>query len=104
MSLFRALEEHIFTQTFGAFHHNSVITFAVNADPCSAGIASPAEQQTSEPWQSAAVHIRNLRGLVLLTLARNSRKGKWIPVTDQTLFAPFIKKPLFALWNKAGKK
>jgi hypothetical protein len=88
MNLFQALEEHIFTVAFGAFHNYSVIAFAVNADPCSAGIASPANQRPSEPGQSATMHIRNLRGLVLCTLRRNSHRGKCILFTGQTLFAP----------------
>ena len=53
--LFRTLKEHIFTLAFGAFHNYSVITFVVNADPYSAEIASPAEQQPPEPAESAAV-------------------------------------------------
>ncbi len=104
MNLFRTLEEHIFTLAFGAFHNYSVIAFAVNADPCSAGIASPAEQQPSEPGQSATMHIHNLRGLVLFTLGRNSRNGKCIRFIGQTLFAPLLKHLDFGLWPKTGRK
>jgi len=49
------LEEHIFTLALRTFHNYAVIAFAVNADPCSTGIASPAEQQPPEPGESAAV-------------------------------------------------
>jgi hypothetical protein len=104
MNLFRTIEEHIFTLAFGAFHNYSVIAFAVNADPCSAGIASPAEQQPSEPGQSATMHIHNLRGLVLFTSGRNSRNAKYILLTDQTLFAPLLKSLSFALWPKTKTK
>ncbi len=104
MILFQAIEEHIFTLAFGAFHNYSVMVFAVNADPCSAGIASPAKQRPTEPGQSAAMHIHNLRGLALFTLGRNSRKGKCILFTDQTLFAPLLKSLSFGLWPKTGRK
>ncbi len=104
MILFQALEEYIFALAFGAFHNYSVIVFAMNADPCSARIASPAKQRPSKPGQSAAMHIHNLRGLALFTLGRNSRKGKCIWFTDQTLFAPLLKSLSFGLWPKTGEK
>ncbi len=104
MILFQAIEEHIFTLAFGAFHNYSVMVFAVNADPCSAGIASPAKQRPTEPGQSAAMHIHNLRGFALFTLGRNSRKGKCILFTDQTLFAPLLKSLSLGLWPKTGRK
>jgi len=104
MNLFRTLEEHIFTLAFGAFHNYAVIAFAVNADPCSAGIASPAEQQPSEPGQSATMDIRNLRGLHLFTLGGKSRKGNCILFTGQTLFAPLLKSLCFVLWPQTGEK
>ncbi len=49
MNLFRTLVEYIFTLAFGTSHKYAVIAFTVNADPCSAGIASSTEQQPSEP-------------------------------------------------------
>ena len=104
MNLFQTLEEHIFTLALGAFHNYFAIAFAVNTDPCSAGIASPADQQPLEPGQSATVHIRNLRGLVLFILGRNSRKGKCILFTGQTLFAPLLKSLQLRLWPKTGRK
>jgi len=104
MNLFRTLKKHIFTLAFRAFHNYSVTAFSVNADPCSAGIASPAEQQPSEPGQSATMHIHNLRGLILFTLGRNSRNGKYVLLTDQTLFAPLLKSLGFALWLKIKTK
>ena len=91
MNLFRTIEEHIFTLAFGAFHNYSVIAFAVNADPYSAEIASPAEQQPSEPGENAPMPVRNLRGRVLFPFGRTSPKGKFILFTGQTLFAPFLK-------------
>jgi hypothetical protein len=47
--LLRNLEEHIFTLAFGAFHGHSVFAFAMDADPCSAEIASSAQQQPPVP-------------------------------------------------------
>jgi hypothetical protein len=104
MNLFRTIEEHIFTLAFGAFHNYSVIAFAVNADPYSAEIASPAEQQPPEPGESAAMRFDRLRDPVFFPSGRISRKGKCIQFTGQTLFAPFIKKPRLGLWPKTGRK
>jgi hypothetical protein len=104
MNLFRTIEEHIFTLAFGAFHDYSVIAFAVNADPYSAEIASPAEQQPSEPGENAPMPVRNLRGRVLFLFGRTSIKGKCILFTGQTRFAPLLKSLNFGLWSKTGKK
>jgi hypothetical protein len=103
MNLFRTIEEHIFTLAFGAFHNYSVIGFAVNADPYSAGIASPAEQQPSEPGESSAMHVRNLRDRVLFPFGRISRKGKCILFTGQTLFAPLLKASIRLMAPNRGK-
>ncbi len=103
MNLFRMIEEHIFTLAFGAFHNNSVIAFAVNADPYSAEIASPAEQQPSEPGENAPMPVRNLRGRVLFPFGRISLKRKFILFTGQTLFAPFQKASILAYGPKPGK-
>jgi len=91
MNLFRTLEEHIFTLAFRTFHNYAVIAFAVNADPCSAEIASPAEQQPPEPGQSAAMYVNSLRDPVLFPFGRISRKGKCIRFNGQTRFAPLLK-------------
>jgi hypothetical protein len=104
MNLFRTFEKHIFTLAFGAFHNYSVIAFAVNADPYSAEIASPAEQQPSEPGENAPMPVRDLRDRIFFPFGRICRKGKYIRFTGQTLFAPFLKSLNFSLWPKARKK
>jgi hypothetical protein len=98
------IEEHIFTLAFGAFHNYSVIAFAVNADPYSAEIASPAEQQSSEPGENAPMPVRKLRDRVVFPFGRTSRKGNCIRFTGQTLFAPLLESLSFDLWPKTGKK
>ena len=104
MNLFPMIEKHIFTLAFGAFHNYSVIVFPVNADPYSAEIASPAEQQPSEPGENAPMPVHNLRDIVFFPFGRTSRKGEFILFTGQTLFAPLLKSLNFGLWPKTGKK
>jgi hypothetical protein len=91
MNLFGTLEEHIFTHACGTSHNYAVTGFAVNADPCSAGIASSAEQQSPEPGESAAMHVHILRDTVLCPRGRICCKGKCIQFTGQTLLAPLLK-------------
>jgi len=104
MNLFRILEEHVFTLAFGTSHNYAVIAFAVNADPCSAEIASPAEQQPSEPGDNTPRPVHNPRDCVFFPFGRISRKGKCILFIGQTLFAPLLKSLNFGLWPKTGKK
>ncbi len=104
MNLFRTLEEHVFALASGAFHNYSVIAFAVNADPYSAEITSPAEQQPSEPGENAPMPVRDLRDRIFFPFGRICRKGKCIRFTGQTLFAPLLKNADLALWPKTGKK
>ena len=88
MNLFRTIEEHIFTLAFGAFHNYSVIAFAVNADPYSAEIASPAQQQPPEPRKSAPMPVRKLHDRVLLVFRRAYDQRNYISAAHQTVFAP----------------
>lgn len=50
------MEKDVFTQTFGAFHENSVIYFREEVDPRSAGITPSAQQHSSKPGSGAGFH------------------------------------------------
>jgi hypothetical protein len=68
--LLRKLEEHIFTLACGAFHGHSVFAFAMDAYPCSAEIASSAQQQPPEPQDCIPMPVGWLGGRALFHFGR----------------------------------
>ena len=88
--LLRELEEYIFALAFGAFHDNSVFAFAMDADPCSAEIASSAQQQPPEPWESTPMPVGKLRDRAFFHFRRVFLERECVLFTHLNSISPFV--------------